>query len=256
MLRFPFPSGPPRDETAEMILLTLARAEENGAVLTRDDLARELDCATAPHLPPLIAQSLISADPAGALTLTAAGRDRARALLRRHRLVERHLTDVLGFDWPRAHAEADKLEHRVSAETAQALAEQLGNPVTCPHGNPIPHARAEAASCPAQSLATCAAQSRTTITRISTETPAALLHLATLGLLPNVEIEIENHAPFGGPVMVRVGRAHYALGRDLAARIWVKEILNSKSQSHLEIESWGFSISLTQMRAARSRPSA
>ncbi len=227
MLRFPFQSSPPRDETAEMILLALVRAEENGAALTRADLARELDCAPAPHLPSLIAQSLILVDPAGALTLTAAGRERARVLLRRHRLVERHLTDVLGLDWPRAHAEADRLEHRVSAETAQALAEQLGNPETCPHGNPIPHARTEAVSCPAQSLAACVAPSRATITRISSETPAALQHLATLGLLLNVEIEIENHAPFGGPVMVRVGRAHYALGRDLAARIWVKEIQNS-----------------------------
>jgi DtxR family transcriptional regulator, Mn-dependent transcriptional regulator len=226
MLRFPFQSSPPRDETAEMILLTLVRAEENGAALTRDDLAREVDFATAPHLPALIVQSLISVDSVGALTLTAAGRERARALLRRHRLVERHLTDVLGFDLPRAHAEADKLEHRVSVETAQALAEQLGNPATCPHGNPIPHARAEEAFFPAQSLTACAAQSRATITRISTETPAALQHLATLGLLPNVEIEIENHAPFDGPVMVRVGRAHYALGRDLAERIWVKEIKN------------------------------
>ena len=230
MFRFPFQSGPPRDEMAEMILLTLVRAEENGAAFTRDDLARELDCAPAPHLPSLIAQSLISADSAGALMLTAVGRDRARVLLRRHRLVERHLTDVLGFDLPRAHAEADKLEHRVSVETAQALAEQLGNPETCPHGNPIPHARAETASFPARSLAACATQSRATITRISSETPAALQHLATLGLLPNVEIEIENHAPFGGPVMVRVGRAHYALGRDLAARIWVKEIKKPKSR--------------------------
>lgn len=222
---FPFsrkPETPPRDEAAEMILLTLARAEENSKTFSRDELARELDLAPAPHLHSLISQSLISVDATGALALTDAGRARARALLRRHRLVERHLTDVLGLDWTRAHIEADKLEHQVSAAAEQALAEQLCDPETCPHGNPIPSARADAVPPPLQSLAACEAQTRATITRINTETPDALRHLATLGLLPNVEIEIENQAPFGGPVMVRVGRAHYALGRDLAARIWVK----------------------------------
>ncbi len=225
MLRFPLQSGSPRDEPAEMILLTLARAEENGATLTRDDLARELNAASLDLLQSLISQSLIALN-GGALALTPAGRERARALLRRHRVVERHLTDVLGFDLPGAHVQADELEHRVSAETTQALAEELGNPATCPHGNPIPSAPA-ATPLPTRALSACAAQTRASITRIGSETPAALQHLATLGLLPNVEIEVENVAPFGGPVMVRVGRAHYALGRNLAARIWIKEIENS-----------------------------
>jgi DtxR family Mn-dependent transcriptional regulator len=229
MFRFSFKPAPPRDEAAEMILLTLARAEENGTSLSRDDLARELDSPQTLQIQSLISRSLISLDATGMLALTAAGRERARALLRRHRLVERHLTDVLGLDWTRAHEEADKLEHQVSAEEEQTLAERLGNPETCPHGNPIPHAQADAASIALTSLAACAAQTHATITRISTETPDALRHLATLGLLPNVEIEIENKAPFGGPVMVRVGRAHYALGHDLATRIWVKEIQNPKS---------------------------
>lgn len=206
-------------ETAEMILLTLARAEENGAALTRDDLARELRASLNPHLQSLISQSLISID-AGALALTPAGREHARALLRRHRLVERHLTDVLGLDWTRAHEQADQLEHTVSAEEEAALSAQLGDPDTCPHGNPIPGARANAPTA-ARSLAECAAQTRGVIARISAETPDALRHLATLGLLPNVAVVVEQQAPFGGPVLVRVGHSHYALGRDLAARIWV-----------------------------------
>jgi DtxR family Mn-dependent transcriptional regulator len=196
-------------------------------MFTRGDLTRELHSSPALHLQSLISQSLISVNPSGTLTLTAAGRERARALLRRHRVVERHLTDVLGFDLPSAHTEADRLEHQVSAETAQALAEQLGNPETCPHGNPIPEARPQSARAPLTALTACAPSTCATISRIALETPAALQHLATLGLLPNIEIEIEQVAPFGGPVIVRVGRAHYALGRGLAARIWVKENQNS-----------------------------
>jgi DtxR family Mn-dependent transcriptional regulator len=220
----PRANAAPRDEAQEMILLTLERASENGRTLSPDDLARELSFPPAPHLQSLISQSLLRVDTSGALALTDSGRDRALALLRRHRLVERHFTDVLGLDWARAHEEADKLEHVVSAEAEQALAEQLGNPDTCPHGNPIPRARADSARAALTSLADCAPCSGAIIARIGLETPDGLRHLATLGLLPEVEIVVENQAPFGGPVMVRVGRAHYALGRDLAARIWVREI--------------------------------
>lgn len=212
----------PRDEAQEMILLTMARAEENACTLSADDLARELNFVPDPNLRPLIAQSLVRADSSGALALTPAGRDRALALLRRHRLTERLFTDVLGLDWARAHEEADKLEHVVSPETEQQLADQLGDPTTCPHGNPIPTARGDSVRAPLSSLADCAPLTRATIARIALETPVALRHLATLGLLPNVEVVVENTAPFDGPVLVRVGRARYALGRDLAARIWVR----------------------------------
>lgn len=209
-------------EPAEMILLMLARAEEIQHARTIADLTRELGTCLAPHLQSLISQSLML-DSSGTLTLTDAGRARARALLRRHRLVERHLTDVLGLDWAQAHEHADQLEHHVSADAEQSLADQLGNPATCPHGNPIPHANLIDQSSQT-SLADGAPSTRATIVRINSETPAALRHLATLGLLLNTEIEIENQAPFGGPVMVRVGRAHYALGRNLAQRIWVRAI--------------------------------
>ncbi|MBI5651514.1 MAG: metal-dependent transcriptional regulator [Chloroflexi bacterium] len=211
------------NEAQEMILLTLIRAEENQCALSPADLARELNVPLAPHLQSLISQSLILSNSDSSIKLTNAGRARARALLRRHRLAERHFTDVLGLDLARAHAEADKVEHLLSSEAEATLAAQLGEPDTCPHGNPIPGARGETERV-SKSLAECAPHTAATIARIALETPAAIQHLATLGLLPNVEIEIENHAPFAGPVLVRVGRAHYALGRDLANRIWVNTI--------------------------------
>ena len=219
----------PRAETQEMILLTLARAEENNSTLSPANLAQALNSSPsslAPYLQPLHQQSLV-VESSGVLTLSPAGRERARALVRRHRLIERHLTDVVGLDLTRAHEEADKLEHHISSEAETALAAQLGDADTCPHGNPIPSARGDSASASSLSLAECAPHTRATIARIGIETSAALHHLATLGLLPNVQVVVENHAPFNGPVLVRVGRAYYALGRDLASRIWVKEIQDS-----------------------------
>jgi DtxR family Mn-dependent transcriptional regulator len=214
----------PHGEMQEMILLTLARAEENGRLLAPSDLAHELGVAgsgLARHLAPLIKGHQVVADQAGRLVLADSGRDQARTLLRRHRLAERLFTDVLGLDWAHAHEEADRFEHIVSAEAEQQLASQLGDPDTCPHGNPIPDASRVVPPMATVALSDCPPSTCATITRIALETSAALQHLATLGLLPSVEIEVERRAPFDGPVLVRVGRAHYALGRDLAARIWV-----------------------------------
>lgn len=213
-----------RSEIQEMILLTLARAEENNRALSPNDLAHELGLSRSAldtHLRALLKRNQLVTSRTGALGLTDSGRDQARTLLRRHRLAERLFTDVLGLDWAHAHEEADRFEHIVTAEGEQQLASRLGDPDTCPHGNPIPDAHGilpQPASLP---LSECPPSSRATIARIGLETPAALRHLATLGLLPSVQVEVEKRAPFDGPVLVRVGRAHYALGRDLAARIWV-----------------------------------
>lgn len=212
----------PRNERQEMILLTLARAEENTHRLTLPQLSNELNSEVTPHLRLLIEQALVQVDPAGMLALTQAGRDRARVLLRRHRLTERLFTDMLDLDWARAHEEADKFEHVLSPAAEAQIASALGNPDTCPHGNPIPGAAEHSTPLHAIALIDCSINQPVTITRIASETPAALQHLATLGLLPNVPIIVENKAPFDGPVLIRVGRAHYALGHNLAARIWVR----------------------------------
>src|SRR2546423_10273050 len=73
-----------------------------------------------------------------ALTLTTKGKQIAEVMARRHRLLERWLTDTLGLNWTDAHEEAHRLEHAISPRVEDRLAELLGMPSTCPHGNPIP----------------------------------------------------------------------------------------------------------------------
>src|SRR5438309_997761 len=72
------------------------------------------------------------------IELTARGETAAAAIVRRHRIVERWLTDVLGLDWVTADAEAERLEHAVSEVVEETLYRALGRPTSCPHGNPIP----------------------------------------------------------------------------------------------------------------------
>ncbi|NLA34897.1 MAG: metal-dependent transcriptional regulator [Actinobacteria bacterium] len=81
-------------------------------------------------------EGLITVD--DTIQLTESGQHLAEAVVRRHRLAERMLTDVLGLSWSLAHEEAGKWEHVISAEVEERLVELLGNPSTCPHGNPIP----------------------------------------------------------------------------------------------------------------------
>src|SRR6516165_6111286 len=79
-----------------------------------------------------------------ALRLTPAGRERAESVVRKHRLAERLLTDIIGLPWHKAHVEAGRWEHVISDEVEARLIELLGHPRTCPHGNPIPGAAGKA----------------------------------------------------------------------------------------------------------------
>ena len=74
----------------------------------------------------------------GKISLTPQGEVLAERVVRRHRLAERFLTDVLGLSWAQAHHEAGKWEHVLSDDVEEAISKMLGNPTTCPHGNPIP----------------------------------------------------------------------------------------------------------------------
>mgnify|MGYP000038283757 CR=1 FL=1 len=158
------------------------------------------------------------------ITLTPKGQRAARTLVRRHRLSERFLTDVLGLDWESAHREACRLEHVLSPEVEGKLAEMLGNPETCPHGYPIPdengHIKEEEEIKP---LCDFCVDERGCIARVEEEEPQLLQYLASLGLLPETDIEVKDVAPFGGPLLVKVGDTQYALGREVASKIWTKK---------------------------------
>jgi DtxR family Mn-dependent transcriptional regulator len=158
------------------------------------------------------------------ISLTAKGGRAARTLVRRHRLSERFLTDVLGLDWESAHREACKLEHVLSPEVEEKLAEMLGNPETCPHGYPIPdesgHIKESGEIKP---LCDFSANEKGCIARVEEEEPQLLQYLASLGLLPDVNIEVKEVAPFGGPLLVKIGDTQYALGREVASKIYTKK---------------------------------
>jgi DtxR family transcriptional regulator, Mn-dependent transcriptional regulator len=121
------------------------------------------------------------------VTLTETGEASARALLRRHRLWERFLTDSLNISWDEAHAIAGDLEHAAPELVTERLAQFMGEPDVCPHGGPIPPASQSSEEWCLRSLGP-GAEAR--VMRISPETPARLKRIAELDLVPGRRLRI------------------------------------------------------------------
>ena len=169
----------------------------------------------------LASKDLVSHSEKG-VCMTQEGNTIAKKVIRRHRLSERLLTDILGFKWDEVHDEACKLEHAISPEMEDRIAESLGNPRTCPHGHPIPDKNGKLTKEKVKPLSELRAAEKGIIVSVFEEDPKMLQYLASLGLIPDVCVKVEEVAPFGGPLIVCVGGSRYALGREVASKIKVK----------------------------------
>ena len=158
---------------------------------------------------------------ADGIALTAAGQALAQRVVRRHRLAERFLTDMLGLSWADAHHEAGKWEHVMSDAVEAAMDRVLGSPDTCPHGNPIPgSAYAAPDSTP---LATLTIGQRFTVSRIPEElefTPGMLDFLEASAIQPGRNGVLTAASP-DGTVTVEIEGRHIGVGAFASARILV-----------------------------------
>lgn len=155
------------------------------------------------------------------LHLTRKGRRQAEAVVRKHRLAERLLTDVIGLPWEKAHIEAGRWEHVISDEVEERLIELLGHPDTCPHGNPIPGALP-----PQRTLKPLAASrpgDRVHLERVteSLEMDASVVtHLAQHGFIPGATATVQAKGP-DGTFTLDVDGTTLAVGESLAEQLFV-----------------------------------
>ncbi len=157
------------------------------------------------------------------LTLTTKGRQVAEVMARRHRLLERWLTDILGLNWTDAHEEAHRLEHAISPRVELRLAELLGMPSTCPHGNPIP-GMARPPRVEPFPLAQAREGTTVVVERITEEAEAdknLLEHLWRQEVRPGRRLKIIEVAPWAGTITASGDGRSIALGLPAAAKIWV-----------------------------------
>lgn len=159
--------------------------------------------------------------------LTPKGYALADTLQRRHRIIERWLTDVLQFDWAKSDAESHRLEHVFSDEVVDRLNEMMGRPETCPHGNPIPGNQRAGKQPAAFPLSQTAEGDRVRVTRISeyAENVADLLtHLGERGLRPGEEFSVADISPLNRALTLYGNQKHFSISSQIADAVWVTKI--------------------------------
>ena len=161
------------------------------------------------------------------VTLTALGRRRALAVIRRHRLLETFLHDVLGFTWDEVHDEAEELEHCLSERLTEALAVHLNHPACDPHGDPIPSREGEIQTSAGRPLGEWPAGRRLCITRVRLQDQRALQYLAQNGIRIGATVTIMEQSPLDGQISLQVHRGRkrqgLSLGPATAAEIEARE---------------------------------
>jgi len=164
----------------------------------------------------LAADGFIAHVPYGPLTLTDAGRLRATAVVRRHRLIETWLVRELGYTWDEVHDEAEVLEHSISDRLLEAIDAHLGHPRADPHGDLIPAADGSTARVPSVLLADAPPGHTGTVLRVSDRDPAILRSLADAGIGPGSALTVLDAAtvrlPAGGP---------HPFSADVAKAVWL-----------------------------------
>jgi DtxR family Mn-dependent transcriptional regulator len=159
------------------------------------------------------------------LSLTESGRALAEKVVRKHRLAERLLVDVIGLEWHKVHREAGRWEHVISDDVEVRLVELLGDPATCPHGNPIPGSHSAAPSVATRPLADVGVGERVRLLRISEEVELNLGSLTLLdegGFIPGA-VALVGGRDNDGTVEVAVegGDEKLQVSRDLSGRLFV-----------------------------------
>ena len=195
-------------------------ADENGHVVSAR-LAEFLGFS-APAVSEMVHRlerdGLVSLDGHKEVHLTSAGKTQADSVVRRHRLAERFLVEVLGFEWWKTHEEAERLEHAMSPEMELRIARVLGDPQTCPHGNPMPGV----AAAPTRPLDALARGERAAVQRIPDQfehEPGFLEYLDSQGVKPGAAIEVVERSPT--LLRVSVDGVARSLRPDCGQKVWM-----------------------------------
>ncbi|GAV31233.1 MAG: metal-dependent transcriptional regulator [Anaerosomatales bacterium] len=167
--------------------------------------------------------------PRGRVELTDEGKRAALDVIRRHRIAERFLADVLGLPWEDVHDEACVLEHALSPKVLAALESFLDNPATCPHGHPIPDVDGEVRQSPGVTLAEASPGVETTVVRVEEDQEGLLEHLASLGLFPGTRVVVRDVSAFDGALLVETESTRFALSKEVASRIVVRPVASEEA---------------------------
>lgn len=191
----------------EDYLKRIYRLSSRGEPVTTGGLARSLGVSSpsaSAMIKRLESEHYLERSRDTGLQLTDDGRAAALRVVRRHRLLETFLAQVLDLPWDEVHDEAELLEHALSERLEERIDAALGHPRFDPHGDPIPPRHGPHREEWGPSLDTVPAGVRFRVVRVDDRDSDALRYLGELGVVPGVELDVEEQAPFGGPRWVRL----------------------------------------------------
>src|ERR671915_752112 len=201
--------------------VALARAD---ALVPMGHLASALGVVpgTATTMVKALAESgLVRYEPYMGVRLTPAGERLAALVLRRHRLIEQFLVQVLGMNWSEVHEEAERLEHAVSERLIDRIDEMLGRPAVDPHGDPIPDHEGVIQAAETDSLLNCPLNEPLVVSRVLDQDSEFLRFVEQSHLKPGQAIVVESRNDAADRVMVRIDDRLIALGTRAASKLMV-----------------------------------
>jgi len=215
---------PPLEEYLEAI----HELEEEGTVVIQARLAERVG-----HSAPSVSEMVRRLKSEGyvevtgrQLELTGKGRHLAESVVRKHRLAERLLTDIIGLPWHKTHVEACRWEHVISDEVEERIVALLGNPATCPHGNPIPGTVATDVERQVVPLTDVGPGGRVVLRRVIEQVEIdqeSLSYLAAARFMPGVGATVTARAP-DGTLTLDIEGELLALGPALAGSLFVSKV--------------------------------
>jgi DtxR family Mn-dependent transcriptional regulator len=204
----------------------LAQQSSEEQLISTGQIAAALDVApgTATAMVKALAESgLVEYEPYSGVRLKPAGEKLAAHVLRRHRLIELFLVQVMGIDWSEVHAEAELLEHAVSERLIDRIDEMLGRPEADPHGDPIPTVSGELDPTDDPSLLSCALNVPVSVVRVTDQSAEFLRLIERCGLVPGSRLRVSARDEHADTVMLNllIGEA-VSLGFRAASKILVR----------------------------------
>jgi len=217
-------SLPELSESTEMYLKAMAELGNRDAVGVAR-LAERLDVthvSASEMVHKLVEQGLVTHMPYKGVTLTEKGREAASNVIRRQRLWEVFLYEHLNIEWAKIYELACSLEHATAPEVTEALAAFLGNPTSCPRGNPIPDGNGSYAPLDGISLREANVGSTVTVIAVNATSTDVLKYLQDKNILPGQTLKVLEAAPLDGPLTLSVSGKEAALGLSMAEFVIVK----------------------------------
>lgn len=213
-------------QSIEDYLKVIYVLEEEGETASTTNIANAMKVSSASvtnMLKRLAGMKLLEHQSYKGATLTPAGKKIALEVLRHHRLLELYLKEIMGYSWDEVHDEAEKLEHHISEQFEDRIAELLNHPTHDPHGDPIPSKDGVVPEMATLSILEADENKPYIIGRVKDQDPELLRYLEKLGVIPGVRIKILEKAPFNGPVTILLEDKEEVIGSNIAGEVYLVE---------------------------------